>query len=171
MANLISVELVGGRELIARLDRIPQRLHTELKRAMFNIVVDFRSLVMEKYLSGPTGAHTLSVRTGNLRRSVKWLVEDTSTRGVVGAVRYGADVPYARIHELGGTIHIPEITPVNAAALHFEWMGAERFFKRVAAHDAVIPERAPLRTAFREFAPQINLRLRDAVQKSLSAPS
>jgi hypothetical protein len=56
--------------------------------------------------------------------------------------------PYARIHEYGGTVHIPEIFPVHAQALH--WVnkgGGEVFARHAAAHDVRIPERSYLRAA------------------------
>lgn len=164
---MIKIELQGDRELIARLGTLNDRIKEAMKSSITALVINLRTKVMSEYLSGPTGEHTLSVQTGNLRRSVKWQVKDEE-EGVEGTVSYGADVPYARIHELGGTIHIPEIRPVVAQALHFWWGGREMFLKKVAAHDVEMPARAPLRTAFQASVPTIKAELEKAVRRALT---
>lgn len=153
----------GRREIVARFESIPRVLQRELYRTFLVLTTTLRTFVMERYLSGPTGAHTLSVRTGRLRRSVKRSVTLDANGGVTGRVSYGADVPYARIHELGGVIR--EIRPVNAQALHFTWQGRERFFARVGP--IVIPQRAPLRTAFENASPTIILEIDRALQRAI----
>jgi phage gpG-like protein len=54
----------------------------------------------EKHLSGPTTDHSLSVQTGRLRASIRALIEEN---GDNAEIRFGTDVPYAAIHEFGGT--------------------------------------------------------------------
>lgn len=163
---MIEVTLTGDRALVAKLTELPPRIMAALKRTIYALVINLRTKVMMEGLSGPTGAHTLSVVTGALRRSVKSDVRSDDS-SVTGTVSYGADVPYARIHELGGVIHIPEIRPVVAQALHFTWKGEERFFQVVRAHDVVMPERAPLRTVFAGFVPVAKEDLRRAVEGAL----
>ncbi len=55
-------------------------------------------------LSGPTTPASLSVRTGALRRSIRHEVVQTGRYAytLIGVI--GQGVPYARIHEFGGTI-------------------------------------------------------------------
>lgn len=63
----------------------------------------FERQMVTAHLSGPTGPNSLSVRSGNLRRSIK---TETGINGntvtLEGYVRNTA--PYARIHEFGGTV-------------------------------------------------------------------
>ena len=69
---------------------------------------------------------------------------------VTGEVSAGG-TPYARIHEYGGTVHLPDIFPVQAQALH--WIskaGDEVFAKHAAAHDEEIPKRSYLRSALEQ---------------------
>lgn len=159
----ITATLVGDREVIDRLDRMPKRVAAALLKTVAALAMNLRSLIMNKYLSGPTGDHTLSVITGALRRSVKYDWE-ASPDMVRGRVFYSGDVHYAAIHEFGGTIHIPEIVPVRAKALHFFMGGREIFAMRVRAHDVHMPERAPMRTAFRMYQPVIVEQMRRAVE-------
>lgn len=56
----------------------------------------------EKHLSGPTTDHSLSVRTGRLRASIRAVIEESGDDG--GQIRFGSDVPYAAIHEFGGAV-------------------------------------------------------------------
>jgi hypothetical protein len=162
MSDIFTVKMVGDRELIAKFVSMPQKLRDALVRATGLLEAKLEALVKTRYLSGPTGAHTLSVgkntpgHTGGLLRdSVHGIPIEQSGSSVKGGVGYGAQVPYAAIHEFGGTINIPEIVPVKAQALHFLIGGKEVFVKRVAAHTVVMPERAPLRTAFRSMKAEI----------------
>src|SRR6516225_12494179 len=82
---------------------------------------------------------------------------------VTGEVTAGG-TPYARIHELGGTVHLPDIFPVQANALH--WIskeGDEVFAKHARAHDVVIPERSYLRSALKQREDDIMRVFREAV--------
>ena len=82
---------------------------------------------------------------------------------VTGEVSAGG-TPYARIHEYGGTVHLPDIFPVQAQALH--WIskaGDEVFAKHAAAHDVVIPERSYLRSALAQREADIRRVFEEAV--------
>lgn len=134
---------------------LKRNLVAEIKRQAFAL----QALVVEK-LSGVV----LRVRTGTLRRSITTQVRDTGT-GVEALV--GTNVEYARIHEFGGTIHIPEITPVTAKALRFEMAGATVFAARTQAHDVHIPERSYLRSSLRDRQAAILAGIRAAIVTSL----
>lgn len=73
--------------------------------------------------------------TGFLRGSITGEVTATS-------VVVGTNVPYAAIHNYGGTIQIPEIVPKTGKALR--WIGGDgqvHFAARTRAHPVVIPQR------------------------------
>lgn len=172
---MLEITLKGDRELIAKLNNIPARLHYELRRTIGALMLNLRTKVMEEQLSGPTGAHTLNVITGRLRRSVQERVEDLPEGGVAGYVSYGADVPYARIHEMGGVIHLPDIYPTNAKALAFIWKNspfganAPTVLRMVHAHDITMPARAPLRTAFGNYLGVMKREIEQAVRRAVTA--
>jgi hypothetical protein len=174
MANeVFSVSLVGDRELIAKVQRLPEQVLVALKAKVQTLALLLQRKVQVEHLSGPTGPHTLSVGPntadhtgGQLRRSVFQTVTSTAS-SVTGKVAFSADVPYAAIHEFGGTINIPEIVPTKAKALHFMMGGKDVFVKRVKAHTVTIPERAPLRTAFAEMLPEIEAGMREALAEGV----
>jgi len=91
-------------------------------------------------------------------------VQVTRSGDTVTADITAGGTPYARIHELGGTIHLPDIFPVQANALH--WIskaGDEVFAKHARAHDVVIPERSYLRSALKQREDDIMRVFREAV--------
>lgn len=147
---MIDIQLRGDDLVIAELDILPRRLQDELVKAVTGLAINVRDKVQTEHLSGPTGVHSLSVITGALRRDVIESVEVEEGQAVIGRIFYAGDVPYAAIHEFGGIIHIPEIEPKSAQALHFVIDGKDIFTRRTRAHDVSMPERAPLRTGFSE---------------------
>jgi phage gpG-like protein len=163
---MLTVSLEGDQNLIAKLTSLPPELRAALHRKITELTLLLQRSVQTEHLSGPTGPHSLSVRTGALRASVFQEVTETAS-GVSGKVAYSADVVYAAIHEFGGVIHLPDIYPVEAAALHFYVGGQEVFAKHVAAHDVHMPERAPLRTSFTDMTPEIISELEQVVGETL----
>lgn len=173
---MFTVSFEGGRDLVAHFVSMPAKLREALLQATTGLALELEQRVEDQHLSGPTGPHTLSVGKnvkghtgGQLKASVFHRVE-SSESSVTGIVGYGADVPYAAIHEFGGTINIPEITPVRAKALHFFIGDKEVFAKKVRAHTVRMPERAPLRTSLEEMKPTIISRYEQAVQSVIDKP-
>lgn len=172
---MITVTVEGDRAVAARMSTISDGVRRALERKIHVLTLELQRKVKTEHLSGPTGAHSLSVGKntdghtgGQLRASVRQEVT-TSASAIVGSVGYSADVAYAAIHEFGGTINVPEIVPVKAKVLHFMMNGKDVFTRRVAAHTVTIPERAPLRTGFKEMADTIREGLKDAVKEGLRA--
>lgn len=166
MAKMFTVSIIGDQQLIANFVAMPQQLQASLTRRVRKLALLLQRHLQVDYLSGPTGEHTLSVQKGALRRSAFNTVVSTSAE-VTGTVGYGADVPYAAAHEYGATINIPEIVPTTAQALHFVINGKDVFAKRVRAHTVILPERAPLRTAFADMKEQIEDELSAATEEGL----
>jgi phage gpG-like protein len=160
---MITVTITGDKEIIAGLGALPPMIRNMLLQKMTALTLQLQAKVQTEHLSGPTGAHTLSVRSGALRRSVfQRVFEDAS--GVYGIVGYGADVPYAAIHEFGGTIHHPGGTAFfidKSDVMHFVSNASALAAKlpRTKPHDIPMPERAPLRSAFAEMQDQIKQEL------------
>lgn len=164
--NMFTVSLVGDRELTAKLVSMPDNVRLSLQRKVTQLTLMLEEKVKTEHLSGPTGAHTLSVVTGRLRRSVFSTVDSTSTH-VKGIVGFSADVSYAAIHEFGGVISLPDIVPVKAQVLYWVSGSNDVFSKFAAAHDIHMPERAPLGTSLQEMASLIKAQLREAVVQAL----
>lgn len=74
------------------------------------------------------------IRTARLKNSLTGQVQSNR-------VTLGTNMLYARIHQFGGTIQIPELRPRNKKALRFMIGGREVFARRVRAHAVHIPAR------------------------------
>jgi phage gpG-like protein len=158
---MISVTVVGDRELIARLERMPDRVRQALVRKVTELALKLEARVKRK-LSG----EVLNVRTGALRRSIFNEVTDDS-KGVIGRVASSGDVKYAGIHEFGGKTPPHDIYPVKGKALAFMMGGKQRFFKVVHHPGSKIPERSFLRSSLNEMREEITIGLTQAVNEGL----
>ena len=148
------VEWQGLDELLARLQRaspdIRHRMNLAARGAAELVATQARAN-MRSLFKGSGRVADISVRV--TRRGEE----------VTGEVTAGG-TPYARIHELGGTVHLPDIFPVQAHALH--WIskaGDEVFAKHAAAHDVHIPERSYLRSALTQREADIRRVFEEAV--------
>jgi phage gpG-like protein len=110
---------------------------------------------------GKLSGDVLNVHSGKLIDSIEQEAGD-------GTGRVFSDLDYARIQEYGGRIDVPEIEPVNAKALAFEYEGRLVFAKRTQAHTVTIPERSFLRSSLAEFAPQFAADIEAAVAGALA---
>lgn len=153
---MITVQLIGDSEVIARLSAIGSRLPSGVARAVTQLTLELQRLVQQK-LSG----QVLHVRTGVLRSSINREVRQTGTE-VIGTV--GTNVSYAKVHEFG-VPHSWEIRPRRARALAFE-VGGKTIFAMRVTHPP-LPERSFLRSALREIEPRIKAEIEDAVSEEL----
>lgn len=135
---------VDDTEVSAKLDRVPGAAGAEVKR-----IVTADTLVMKSYVQRRLSGEVLNVRSGRLRRSIDQRIEEQPGT-VSGIVFSSSDVRYARIHEYGGKINIPEIVPVNGKVLRFEYQGRVIFAARVRAHTVTMPERPYMRPSLKE---------------------
>ncbi len=162
MANL-SVSLRVADRLSDRIDAMqPARLRPALRPTIERETIALQAHVVEHKLSG----QVLHVRSGTLRRSITYAMHEDD-EAIVGIV--GTNLEYAAIHEYGGTIHVPEIRPRNAKALHFYVGGKEVFAKKAKAHDVHMPERSFLRSALRDRREAFVAAVRAALAKILGA--
>lgn len=157
---MLEIKLIGDQQLMLKLQRMPERVRFELKKAVTGLSFDLMRLVKRKLTN-----QVLNVRSGKLRDSIfQRVVEDRA--GIHGHVASDGTVKYAGVHEWGGTINIPEIRPVSASALHFITKGgAEVFAKYARAHTVTMPERSYLRSSLRDMKDQIKRELTDAVMR------
>ena len=158
---MISITITGDRELIARLERMPARVHDALLRKVTKLDLELEAKVKEK-LSG----QVLNIVTGALRRSIHGTVEDGSTK-VVGKVASSGDVKYAGIHEFGGRTPAHDILPSKAKALAFV-MGGKQVFAKIVHHPGSnMPERSYLRSSLSDMKDEIVSELQQAVVDGL----
>jgi hypothetical protein len=97
----ISAELRGIGTFVAKVAGMPAKVQNAALKAMGVVGRELEKHVKTQHLSG----QSLDPRTGNLRRAVFHAVGMLSTAEAFAKV--GVDIkkaPYARVHELGGTI-------------------------------------------------------------------
>jgi phage gpG-like protein len=157
---VISVQIVGTDKLIAKLNGMSARVRVALLKAVTGLSFDLMSLVKRK-LSGDV----LNVRKGKLRDSIFQRVYDDA-KGVRATVA-SAGVVYARIHEYGGVINIPEIRPVASNVLHFMKSGDDIFAMYARAHTVTMPERSYMRSSLADMKSQIVAEMTAAVKGSV----
>lgn len=156
---MIEFEIRGDTEIIARITRTADRIAGEIQRALNTVNTQLQRHIQSDKLSG----QVLKSRTGNLKRSIVQIPATIETGAISGGVGLGSEAPYGLIHEFGGTLQIPEVTPRTARALH--WIGKsgeEVFAMRARAHDVVMPERSFMRSSFAEFRDRIETQIRAA---------
>jgi HK97 gp10 family phage protein len=154
---VITVELVGDKELVARLDAMPGRVRDGLVRAVARLGLELQKKVQDEKLSG----QVLHQRSGALARSIDTQVSQTET-AVSASV--GTAVRYARFHEYG-VAHPWLIQARTARALRF-LVGGRVIFRRYVRHPP-LPERSFLRSALKEMRPEIEEGLRAAVAEAI----
>jgi phage gpG-like protein len=154
---VITIEVLGDRELVARLDAMPGRVHDGLARAVARLGFELQRKMQAEKLTG----QVLEVRAGSLRSSINTVVEDSGTE--VSAT-VGTNVFYGRVHEYG-VARSWLIEAKNARALKFT-IGGKTMFRRRVTHPP-LPERSFLRSALAEMAPAIEEGLREAVTAAI----
>lgn len=146
--------VVGGDAAVARFDRLPTRLRTELKVGIGRAVL----LVQKRTKQDKLTDQVLHVRTGRLRRSINTRVEEGMS-DVTGTI--GTNVKYARPHEFGfdGTVNVRE-------HLRRSKLG-NAFTVRAHSMHMHIPERSFLRSSLADEREQIRAELEHATQRAL----
>jgi phage gpG-like protein len=154
---MITMQIIGARELVARLDAMPGRVKDGLARAVARLGLELQRKVQAEKLTG----QVLKVRTGSLRSSINTEISEAAEEV---AASVGTNIRYARIHEYG--VDHPWLIEAKAAkALRFE-IGGRTVFARSVRHPP-LPERSFLRSALREMQPKIEAGLREAVAQAI----
>lgn len=139
---MITVSLVGDREMIARLTSMSPRIRRSLRAAIERESIYEVGYVKGQKLSG----QVLNRRTGTLSRSINAKTTETAT-GIYASI--GTNVIYGRIHELGGLIH--------------------RTSSRGKEFTITMPQRSFLASTLRDNADRIKKAMREAVETAVYA--
>jgi len=159
---MITVELVGDKELIASLGARGEKVKREVVKAITGDTLKLEAKIKAK-LSGDV----LNVVSGNLRASIHSVLPVEQGGGLVrGTVGQSGDVKYGRIHEYGGktSAHVIE---AKGNALAFMWKGNQVFFKRVNHPGSVMPQRSFMRSSLREMQPVLLADVEAAVNRGI----
>lgn len=159
---MISAEIVGGAELLARIRIVADDIERSLGAALLKLRIELETRIQRK-LSG----EVLNQRSGALVRSVRVEVEAAAEAVRLSAT---ADTPYAAFHEYGFN---------GAESVRAHLRTAKQAFGRtlsngprqmtVQAHSRRVayPARSFLRTALAEMEPEINATLGTALSEAI----
>lgn len=153
---MIKATIIGHRETVERLRRIVPSVRAELRKAVERQSIKLSSKVKAQKLSG----QVLNVRTGRLRRSINYRIEEQGAR-ITGYV--GTAVEYAKEHEFGfkGIVNIREHLR-RAKGGKPATVGAH-------SRNVNIRERSFLRSALAESMPDIRAALKRAAQGAVKS--
>ncbi len=158
---MISGWIVGDRELLARLEAMPGKVHDGLLRSVTRL-----SLQLEAKVKAKLSDDVLHVRTGTLRSSIHSEVQDDpdSITGIAGT-----NVPYAAIHEYGfqGVQTVKESLRTITKAFGKDLKSPVTFSVRAHSRNVNMPERSFLRSALREMEGQIKTSLAQAAGEAM----
>lgn len=167
---MIGLQVIGAERVITMLGEAPAKIEAAAKSSLDAWATELAGYIKASKLSGDP----LHRRSGRLSASVHPMTSQAADT-VSGGAGGGAGVPYAKIHEFGGTIDHPGGTAYfmsselghavfvsNASAL------ADRL-PRTRPHTIPMPERSYMRSAFEERAPSGIEQLRAAVKAAIAA--
>lgn len=154
------VTVFGKDEFIARFASLRAELLTSLTEEMLKQMTKLADYVRANKLSGDP----LHRRSGRLSRSVSGQASSTGTV-IVGTIG-SKGVPYAAVHENGGTFQIPSFVREQTVAF-----GRPMIPKQVTvkAHDVTYPKRAFLKPSLQLKAVEIREALRARAMDVLRA--
>jgi len=159
---MLSMTLVGMRELSASIAALPAKVHAALLNKVTVLALELESKIREDKLSG----QVLRVRTGALRSSIQSRVEDQGHFVIATAFSCG-EVNYAAIHEFGGKTPAHDIVATKSKALSFIAGGSRVFATTVNHPGSQMPERSFLRSALADMHENILSGLTEAVREAV----
>lgn len=153
----VTAELVGDRQLVAKLEAMSDRVRQELLKA-----VSEQALLLEKHVKDDKlEGQVLKHKTGKLWQSIQSEVDDGAD-SVYGRVFSAGDIKYAALHEYGEDVraHTRLLTQVFGRPLKFPVYATVKEFK--------MPERSFMRTALADREGEIVASLTAAVDRGVS---
>ena len=151
---MLSIKLVGDREVIARFREMPSKMRGALVRKVTALRLKLEAHIKNDKLSG----QVLKVQTGNLRASIfSQTIDEGDT--IIGRAASSGDVKYAGIHEFGGVIEHPGGTPymmIEGKTVFVSKMLSKNLNLPVTApHSIPMPERSFMRSSLADMREEI----------------
>lgn len=159
-------KIEGGQALVAYFREMPERLRDELRNAIFDDLLKLQKYVVTKELAG----QALKRVTGTLAASVTPYMGIDEPGAVIGIL--GANTPYARILEYGGSFKHPGGTAYLPTEGGYEFISnaaadALPNLPRTKPHFITIPTHAYMRPALFDMRETIKRDLRAAATRAL----
>jgi phage gpG-like protein len=166
---VIGIQVLNTERVISGLNLRMDKVRTGAKSALDAWAYELAGYIKANKLSGSP----LNRRSGRLSSSVHAVDQSDADKVSAGAAA-GAGVPYAKIHEYGGTINHPGGTAYFVSAL----LGRTFFVSNASAiaaslprtqpHSIEMPERSYMRSGLRDKAPDGISALRAAVKEAIA---
>lgn len=161
--DMITFEIEGVEEVQAELDQLADDLKERASLEMVTRVGDavkywMQQNVLEQHL----------LKSGNLFRSIYASAYTNDTGAFVEVGPNVEAVPYALIHNYGGTIPAHWVSPRNVSALHWESGGMDFFSKGHMVGPAVIPARPYIEPAYSEHQDEILDIMRQVLDEAIA---
>lgn len=166
---MIGIQILNAERVITGLSLRIEKVRTGAKSALDAWAYELAGYIKASKLSGSP----LNRRSGRLSSSVH-PVDQSSGDDISAGAGGGAGVPYAKIHEYGGTINHPGGTAYFVSAL----LGRTFFVSNASAlaaslprtqpHTIDMPERSYMRSGLRDKAPSGIEALRAAVKEAIA---
>lgn len=159
---MITGQIIGDKAFIARLEKISPVMHREVLTSTRMLAAVLTRYVKSQKLSG----QVLKNRTGNLRRSINYQIEDFADK-ITGIV--GTNASYAHAHEYSfhGAVMVKEHMRNQTMA----WgrpMTPRQVMVRSHSMQMNLPERSFMRSALREMSPEIQAEYERAMNRAIN---
>lgn len=130
-----------------------------LGKTIKSLTLKLVGMVKEGKLSGQV-LNVGKKKGGRLRRSISPAFENNGQTGIVGS-----NVSYAKVHEYGGAITIPEHMRMMTKA----WGKLVKSPRQITvkSHIANYPERSFLRSALKDLEPEIQPAIKQAIREAI----
>lgn len=159
---LINITMTGDKELMARLDHMPDAVRAALYIKVQSLALKLENWVKTRKLNG----QVLNRISGRLARSIaNKVTQDPAT--VLAEIFSSGDVKYAGIHEFGGTTAPHVIVPKKASALAFMLGGKQVFAKKVNHPGSKMPQRSFLRSSLKDMSVEISTEMKKSVVQTV----
>lgn len=129
------------------LEKKAELIIAALRGELSGRTINLLSYIKDDKLSG----QVLNQRSGNLKNS-GFTEMSESSEALSGTVNFGRTVPYAAIHNYGGSIDIPEVTD---KLMVFQRNGETVFTRKHRAFTVQMPARNYMESSLDENSPEI----------------
>ena len=149
------------RDALGRFQKIGENLLALTREAMVKTTDALRTQVRINIAGSFRNPNRMMSAVGSnvTQRGTQWIGEVDASGQFTGT-----RLPYMRIQEYGGIVHLPDIFPKRKQALYFT--GASYPFAKAEAHDVTIRGRSYLRAALIQRQQEIQNLFKAAVQQA-----
>lgn len=158
---MVKIEFIGDKEVASKLESFAPKIYDSLLMTITKLSIELQAKIKSQKLTG----QVLKTRTGTLRRSINYRVDQTPSQ-IVGRVGIGADAAkYGIMHEFG--LSKTENVRSHMRTIKQVWgksIAPKQISVRSHTRAVNYPERSFMRTALAEMRPIIQQDISKAVK-------